>query len=86
MGLAASPFTLPVAIAGVAFAVHKKKKLKNTKEILYKDAIAKQTALIEVLKEESNADKERIDYLNGLIDLLTVTIKDLQHDLEMING
>ena len=34
VGLVASPFTLSVAISGVAFAVHKKRRLKDTKEIL----------------------------------------------------
>ena len=36
---------------------------------------------LKALKEESNADKERIDYLNGLNILLQSAIKDLQHDL-----
>lgn len=56
-------------------------KLRRSKELLYKNAIAKQTAIIKALKEESNADKARIDYLNGLNILLQAAIKDLQHDL-----
>ena len=57
------------------------KKLRQAKELLYKNALEKQTAIIKALKEECNADKERIDYLNGLNILLQAAIKDLQHDL-----
>lgn len=50
-------------------------------ELVYKNAIAKQNAILKALKEESNADKERIEYLNGLNILLQSAIKDLKHDL-----
>lgn len=67
---------------GVGVASHaKSKKLKEAKELVYKNALAKQTAIIRALKEESNADKQRIDYLNGLNILLQAAISDLQHDL-----
>lgn len=67
---------------GVGVASHvKSKKLKEAKELVYKNAIAKQTAIIRALKEESNADKQRIDYLNGLNILLQAAISDLRHDL-----
>ena len=67
---------------GVGVASHiKNKKLRDEKELLYKNALKKQTAIVKALKEESNADKERIDYLNGLNVLLQAAIKDLQHDL-----
>ena len=68
--------------AGLLMASHSRnEKLRRSKELLYKNAIAKQTAIIKALKEESNADKARIDYLNGLNILLQAAIKDLQHDL-----
>lgn len=68
--------------AGVGLACHiKNKKLKEAKEIVYKNALAKQTAIVKALKEEHDADKERIDYLNGLNILLQSAIKDLQYDL-----
>lgn len=68
--------------AGVGIASHvKNKKLREAKELLYKNALAKQTAIIKALKEEADADKDRIDYLNGLNILLQSAIKDLQHDL-----
>lgn len=68
--------------AGLATASHlRNKKLNEAKQIAYKDAIAKQTAILNALKEESNADKERIDYLNGLNVLLQAAIEDLKHDL-----
>ena len=68
--------------AGVGVTSHvKNKKLREAKNLIYKNALAKQTAIVEALKKESNADKERIDYLNSLNILLQSAIKDLQHDL-----
>lgn len=67
---------------GVGVASHiKSEKLRSAKELIYKNAIAKQTGILKALKEEVDADKERIDYLNGLNILLQSAIKDLQHDL-----
>ena len=67
---------------GLGVASHiKNEKLREAKELIYKNALAKQTSILKALKEESNADKERIDYLNGLNILLQSAIKDLQHDL-----
>jgi hypothetical protein len=43
--------------------------------------LKKHEAIIKALKEEINADKERIDYLNSLNILLTQAIKDLKKDL-----
>lgn len=56
-------------------------KLREAKELTYKNAIAKQTAIIKALKQETDADKERIDYLNGLNILLQAAIQELKHDL-----
>ena len=68
--------------AGIGIASHfKNKKLREAKETIYKNALAKQTALLKALREASNADKERIEYLTGLNTLLQAAIKDLQHDL-----
>lgn len=68
--------------AGLGIASHvKDKKLREAKELIYKNALAKQTAILKALKEESAADKERIEHLNGLNILLQSAIKDLQHDL-----
>ena len=68
---------------GVASHV-RNKKLRESKELIYKNAIAKQTAIVKALKEETDADKERIEYLNGLNILLQSAIKDLQHDLGIL--
>ena len=73
-----------VILGGTAMGVTshiKNKRLRESKELLYKNAIAKQTAVLKALKEESDADKERIEYLNGLNILLQEAIKDLKHDL-----
>ncbi|MBC5682734.1 hypothetical protein [Ruminococcus hominis] len=68
--------------AGIGVASHmKKKKLHEAKDLLYKNALAKQSAILKALKEESDADKDRMEYLNGLNILLQAAIKDLQHDL-----
>jgi hypothetical protein len=86
-GAAAGVFVLaaPIAIlgaAGVGIAANiKNQKLKEAKELCYKEAVKKQTAIIKALKEEVSADKERIDYLNSLNILLQSAIKDLKHDL-----
>lgn len=70
---------------GIGAASHvKNKKLREAKELVYKNALAKQTAIIKALKDEADADKERIDYLNGLNILLQAAIKDLQHDLGVV--
>ena len=75
----------PAAIlggAGVGVMAHvKNKRLRESKELIYKNAIAKQTAILKALKEEHDADQERIDYLNGLNILLQTAIKDLKYDL-----
>ena len=78
--LAAPAVVLGAAGVGISTTV-KYKKLKAAKELTYKNAVAKQTAIIKALQEEVNADKERIDYLNNLNVLLQAAIKDLQHDL-----
>ena len=73
-----------VILGGGAIAVTshvKNKRLREAKELVYKEALAKQTAILKALKEESDADKERIDYLNGLNIMLQAAIRDLQHDL-----
>lgn len=68
--------------AGIGVASHvKNKKLREAKELIYKNALAKQTAILKALKEEQNADKERIEYLTGLNILLQSAIKDLKYDL-----
>ena len=67
---------------GVGVVAHvKNKHLQQEKEALYKEALQKQAAIIKALKEEVNADRERIDYLQSLNILLTKAIKDLQKDL-----
>ena len=73
-----------VALGGIGMGVAshvRNKKLREAKEMIYKNAIAKQTAIVKALKQETDADKERIDYLNGLNILLQAAIKDLKHDL-----
>lgn len=86
-GMAAGVAVLaaPVAILGagsVGIASYvKNKKLKAAKELCYNEAVKKQNAIIRALRDETHADKERIDYLNSLNTLLQSAIKDLKQDL-----
>ena len=81
-GMVSGIFVLaaPVAIlaaGGVGVASH----LKHKQLRLYKEALKKHEAIIQALKKEANADKERLDYLQSLNILLTQAIKDLKKDL-----
>ncbi len=81
IGVLAAP-AVALGGAGIGVASHiKNKKLREAKELVYKNAIAKQTAIVKALSQETDADKERIDYLNGLNTLLKAAIEDLRHDL-----
>lgn len=67
---------------GVGVVSHlKNKQLRQEKERLYKEALSKHDAIIKALKEEADADKERMDYLQSLNILLQRAITDLQKDL-----
>lgn len=81
IGVLAAPAVIlgGIGVAGTSYI--KNKKLREAKEITYKEALAKQNAILQVLKDERNADKERIEYLNKLNILLQAAIKDLQYDL-----
>ena len=71
-----------LGVGGFAIVSHiKNTKLKEAKELIYKNAVAKQNAIIRALREERDADKERLDYLNSLNIMLQSAIRDLQHDL-----
>ena len=75
----------PVAIlaaGGVGLASHlKAKQLRQEKERLYKEVLVRHEAIINALKDEADAAKERIDYLQSLNILLQQAVKDLGHDL-----
>lgn len=86
-GMVAGVFVLAAPVAalaagGVGVASHlKNKQLRQEKERLYTEALKKHEAIIKALKEEADADKERLDYLQSLNILLTQAIKDLKKDL-----
>lgn len=79
----------PVAVlggAGVGIASHlKNKQLRQEKERLHKEAVRKHDAIIRALKEEADADKERIEYLQSLNISLQRVITDLEKDLGIAN-
>ena len=79
-GMVAGVFVL--AAGGVGLASYlKNKQLRQEKERLYKEALAKHQAIIKALKDEAEADKERLDYLQSLNILLARAIDDLKADL-----
>ena len=86
-GMVAGVFVLAapavvLAAGGVGVATHlKNKQLRQEKERLYKEALTKHQAIIQALKDEANADRERLDYLQSLNILLQQAIKDLKKDL-----
>lgn len=86
-GMVAGIFVLAAPIAalsagGVALASKaKQKQLRQEKERLYKEALLKHEAIINALKSESKANKERMEYLQSLNILLQRAIEDLQKDL-----
>lgn len=87
-GMVAGIFVLAAPIAGLAgvsvgiASALRHKQLKQEKERLYQEAIKKQNAILKALREENNANKDRIDYLTSLNIILTQAIKDLKHDLQ----
>lgn len=86
-GMVAGIFVLsaPIAIlavGGYGLAKHlKNKKLNQEKERLYQEVLRKNEAIITALKDEVEATKERLDYLQSLNILLVQTTKGLRHDL-----
>ena len=58
------------------------KILQDEKNRLYKEASKQYETLIKATKEESDATKERKEYLQSLTILLAQAVKDLKHDLE----
>lgn len=89
-GMVAGVFVLaaPVAVlaaGGVGIASHiKSKQLRQEKERLYKEALQKHEAIIQALKKEADADKERLDYLQSLNILLHRAVEDLKSDLGIV--
>lgn len=86
-GMVAGIFVLAAPIAvlaagGVGVASHlKNKQLRQEKERLYKEVLTRHEAIIQALKDEADADKERLDYLQSLNILLQRAVKNLSHDL-----
>lgn len=77
----AAPIALFAACGAVTASRIKNKQLQQEKERLYKEVIVRHEAIIKALKEESDAAKERLDYLQSLNILLQQAMKDLGHDL-----
>ena len=86
-GMVAGVFVLtaPVVVlaaGGVGVAAHlKSKQLRQEKERIYMEALAKHQAIINLLEEEKDVTQERLDYLQSLNIMLEQAIKDLSKDL-----
>ncbi len=77
----AAPIALLAAVGvGIADSI-KGKQLRQEKERLYMEALKKHEAIIRALRIESDASKERLDYLQSLNTLLTRAVQDLRKDL-----
>ena len=87
LGMVPGIFVLAIPITGLAVGGYgitshlRNKQLRHEKERLYTEALKKHEAIIKALKDEADADKERLDYLQSLNILLTQAIKDLKKDL-----
>lgn len=87
-GMVAGVFVLAAPVAVLTAAGYgitsqiKHQKFQQEKERLYKEAIKKHEAIIRALKEDADASKERIEYLQSLNVLLQRAIHDLKDDLE----
>lgn len=86
-GMVAGVFVLAAPVAaltavGVGTAAHlKNKQLRQEKERLYKAALEKHQAIIQALKDETDASKEWIEYLQSFNILLERAVRDLRQDL-----
>ncbi|MFZ4856787.1 MAG: hypothetical protein ACOYL3_10360 [Desulfuromonadaceae bacterium] len=81
IGVLAAPVAL-LAVAGYGiFARKKHKQLMQAKEMLLKRALQLRDGIIQQLKAESEANKDRLDYLNSLNTMLQAVVRDLQADL-----
>lgn len=86
-GMAVGVFVLALPVAALAgtgvglAAYYKKKMLRQEKERLYKEVLVRHAAIIQALKAEADAARERLDYLQSLNVLLERAVTDLSHDL-----
>lgn len=81
LGVLAAPAVVLGIIGAAVGAASEDEKLHEAKNLMYQNALKKQTAILKALKEEADADKERIEYLTSLNTLLEAAIKDLEYDL-----
>ena len=82
-GMTTTPMLASTGIGLITPAVLMMKDLNKSKSLTYKNALAKQTAIVKALREEQDADKERIELLEATNKMLTQIINDLKHDLDM---
>ena len=84
-GTGAFVLAAPVAVliaSGVVDCIDDKqqKQLQDEKERLQKEAIRKQAALIQVLRDDAQMSRERQDYLESLNQQLQKALEDFQKE------
>lgn len=76
----------PAVVLGAAgvWAVGRrnKRKLLQAKEKLLQEVLRKRDALLRELHSTTSSNRERIDYLSGLVTQLQATVENLQADLK----
>ena len=85
-GTGAFVLTAPVAaliVSGVADYIDDKqqKQIQAEKERLQKEAISKQAALIQALRDDAQMSRERQDYLESLNQQLQKALEDFQREV-----
>lgn len=83
VAIGATPMLASTGIGLITPAVLMMKDLNKAKSLTYKNALEKQTAIIKALREEQDADKERVELLEATNKMLTQIINDLKYDLDM---
>lgn len=84
-GLATTSVLASTGIGLITPAAFMMKDLNKAKSLTYKNALAKQTAILKALREEQDADKERIELLEATNKMLTQIINELKHDLDIVS-
>lgn len=81
LAVAALPVAL-LAVGGYAVVNHRNQtKLKERGQMLYQETLRQHQNLIEQLRREANATRERREYLESLVVLLRDALRRLQEDL-----
>jgi len=71
-------------VVSIFFLIFRRKIIKRKEQSLHDQALAQEKSLRCQLRLEAGASQERIDYLKGILVLLTYALKDLKQDLTVL--